>query len=179
MLPQVQKNCDLVNWGFDTGNTDPDNLRLTVAARRDAAVKLVESGMSQRQAAKVLGVHHSTVQADMAENPPKSGGKSATKTGAVAVKQRRAQVAAVASSAGVTPLPTEKYRIVYAGGRAAKTSKRHTTGRCRVIFYGDGRFIDGKLLLRPERRTAFIEPTEDERPFLITANKGEPGPSIP
>jgi hypothetical protein len=42
-------------------------------------VALIEGGMSQRQAAKALGVHHSTIQADLADNPPENGGKRATK----------------------------------------------------------------------------------------------------
>jgi hypothetical protein len=56
--------------------------------------------MSQRQAAKVLGVHHSTVQADLADNAPKSGGKSAT--GSAETKARRAETAAKTSAKGVT-----------------------------------------------------------------------------
>jgi len=35
--------------------------------------------LSQRQAAKALGVHHSTAQADLGGKSAKSGGKSATK----------------------------------------------------------------------------------------------------
>lgn len=121
---------EMVNWGLDTGNTTPEMLRLTIAARKETAVKLIESGMSQRQAAKLLGVHHSTVGADLAENPPDAGGKSqdnskgrggksatgskAAKTGSAATKAHRAKTAATARAGGVTEAPADKYRIVYA-----------------------------------------------------------------
>lgn len=76
LLPGVR---DLAQWGIEQGHITPAQLRLTVEARREQAAKLIEGGMSQRKAAKALGVHHSTVQADLADNPPKAGGKSATK----------------------------------------------------------------------------------------------------
>jgi N6-adenosine-specific RNA methylase IME4/predicted transcriptional regulator len=102
---------------MDTGNTTQDALMLSVlqhdpARRREAAIKLIEAGMSQRAAAKVLGVSHSTVRADLEENLPQSGRKSST--GSAATTERRAEVAADASASGVAPTPTEKYRIVYA-----------------------------------------------------------------
>ena len=56
---------DLVNWGLDTGNTTPEKMKLTVAARQEAAVKLISSGMSHAQAAKVLGVNRSTISRDV------------------------------------------------------------------------------------------------------------------
>jgi hypothetical protein len=40
-------------------------MRLTVAARKEVAIKLVESGMSQRQTAKVLGVNNATISRDL------------------------------------------------------------------------------------------------------------------
>jgi hypothetical protein len=42
------------------------------------------------------------------------------------------------------------------------------TGHCRVVFYGDGFFVDGRLLYRPERRTSFVKATEDERSYSVT-----------
>jgi predicted transcriptional regulator len=51
-------------------------------------IKLIESGMSQRKAAKLLGVDESTVRADVRENPAESAGKS--RTGSAATKARRA-----------------------------------------------------------------------------------------
>jgi predicted XRE-type DNA-binding protein len=103
---------DLVNWGIDTGNTTPENIRLTVAARREAAIKLVEGGMSQRRAAKVLGVNQATISRDVMQNASGSDAKSAT--GSAATRARRVMVAARASAKGVTPEPTGKYRIIYA-----------------------------------------------------------------
>ena len=45
---------DLVDWGIEGGHTSQERLRLTVSARREEAFKLIEGGLSQRQAAKVL-----------------------------------------------------------------------------------------------------------------------------
>jgi hypothetical protein len=52
------------------------------------------------------------VQADVADNPPKRGGQSAT--GKPETKARRAAVATTVSAAGITAGPSEKYRIIYA-----------------------------------------------------------------
>ena len=41
------------------------------------------------------------------------------------------------------------------------------TGICRVIFYGDAFFVDGKLLYSPERQTLLLKPTEDGRTFVV------------
>ena len=51
-----------------------------MAARRETASKLIEGGMSQREAAKALGVDPATVRSDLGlrENPSKSEGKSLT-----------------------------------------------------------------------------------------------------
>ena len=51
---------------------------LTVEARRKKAKEFVDSGLSQRQAAKVLGVDHKTIQNDLANKSPRSGEKVAT-----------------------------------------------------------------------------------------------------
>ena len=56
---------DLVEWGVEGGHTTPERLRLTVAARREETKALIESGMSQRQVAKALGVPKSTVARDV------------------------------------------------------------------------------------------------------------------
>jgi transposase len=63
--------------------------------------------MSQRAVAKALGVHHSTVQADQAENPPESGGKSATKA------ERRAQ-RELELAGKQTALPNKRYGVIVA-----------------------------------------------------------------
>jgi hypothetical protein len=46
---------DLVNWGIESGNTTPEKIRLTVAARREAAQKLIEGGMSQAPSGEAVG----------------------------------------------------------------------------------------------------------------------------
>lgn len=104
---------DLVKWGMDTGNTTPEMMRLTVAARQEAAKKLVEGGMSQRQAAKVLGVGLGTVQRDLNQGGSKNDPKRVTGT-SPATKERRGAVAASAAAEGVTSAPVGKYRVIYA-----------------------------------------------------------------
>src|SRR4029077_20646307 len=56
----------------EEGHTTQEKLRLTVAARRETAAKLVEGGMSQRQAAEALGVGKGTIQRDLDRNGPPS-----------------------------------------------------------------------------------------------------------
>ena len=61
---------DLAEWGMETGNLTPEALeyeviRRTPELRRQAASALVETGMSERQAATVLGVSHVTIQRDL------------------------------------------------------------------------------------------------------------------
>jgi N6-adenosine-specific RNA methylase IME4 len=108
---------DLASWGVDTGTTTIEELKASVIQhdpkmRRQAALKLIESGLSQRAAAKVLGVNHKTIQNDVANKSPKNGDKVAT--GSAATKAHRAATTARAASGGVTPAPSEKYRIIYA-----------------------------------------------------------------
>jgi len=76
LLPGVR---DLAQWGLERGHITPAQLRLTVEARREQAAKLIESGMSQRKAAKELGVSKNTVRRDMVHNGPKTGPKRTTK----------------------------------------------------------------------------------------------------
>jgi N6-adenosine-specific RNA methylase IME4 len=98
---------DLVDWGIEGGHTTAEQLRLTVAARREMAAKLIEAGVSQRDAAKALGVHHSTVQADLGGKSAKSGEKSATKA------DRRAQRELDLATAQ-TALPSRRYGVIVA-----------------------------------------------------------------
>lgn len=78
-----------------------------------ATKKLIDGGMSQRQVAKLVGVHLRTVQRDLTQSASKSDAKSVTgsaanvsaRTGSVATHQRpprqsrRSRVAFDASSA--------------------------------------------------------------------------------
>jgi N6-adenosine-specific RNA methylase IME4 len=98
---------DLVDWGIEEGHTTAEQLRLTVAARRETATKLIEAGMSQRQAAKVLGVDHKTVQRDLAQDAPPSGEKRATKA------ERRAERELELASKQ-TALPSQRYGVIVA-----------------------------------------------------------------
>ena len=98
---------DLVHWGIEEGHTTVEQLRLTVAARRETAAKLIEGGMSQRQAAKLLGVSHTQIQKDVAPNVPKSGKKVATKA------ERRAQRERELADKQ-TALPRQRYGVIVA-----------------------------------------------------------------
>jgi len=55
----------LYDFGVEKGFTTPKEMRLTVMARQAEAKKLIASGVSRRQAAKVLGVSRQTVQNDV------------------------------------------------------------------------------------------------------------------
>jgi N6-adenosine-specific RNA methylase IME4/DNA-binding CsgD family transcriptional regulator len=98
---------DLVDWGVDEGHTTAEQLRLTITARRETASKLIEAGMSQREAAKVLGVDESTVRADLRENPAQAAEKSRTKA------ERRAQRELELASAQAA-LPSHRYGVIVA-----------------------------------------------------------------
>jgi N6-adenosine-specific RNA methylase IME4 len=103
---------DLINWGIDTGNMTADQFRYTVAHRQEIAQQLIDSGVSQRQAAKLLGVSEWTIRSDVRGNLAESARKP--RTGSAATKRHRARVARIAAAKGVTDAPTNKYRIIYA-----------------------------------------------------------------
>jgi transposase len=71
------------DYGVKRGLTTPEAFRLTIARRQDVAKALVNGGMSKREAAKQLGVSHSTVVQDVngGRNSSKSGKKSSTRNG--------------------------------------------------------------------------------------------------
>jgi len=71
-----------------------------ICARCSTAKALVASGVSQRKAAKMLGVTETTVRRDVRRNDAKSA--SEKRTGSTATKARRAAASARASSEGVT-----------------------------------------------------------------------------
>jgi len=98
---------DLVDWGVEGGHTTHERLRLTVAARRETATKLIESGMSQRQAAKVLRVGQSTIRDDVSGKHSKSSGKHSTKS------ERRAKRERELASKQIE-LPTKRYGVIVA-----------------------------------------------------------------
>jgi predicted transcriptional regulator len=57
---------------IDQNHLDPADMRLTIAKRQETAKALVNGGMSQRQAAKVLGVNQKTVSNDLKNFSSKS-----------------------------------------------------------------------------------------------------------
>jgi N6-adenosine-specific RNA methylase IME4 len=98
---------DLVDWGIDEGHTTEERLRLTVTARRESAAKLIKGGMSQRQAAKALGVSHTQVAKDLAPKLPNDGNKVATKADRRA--QRELELAGKQAA-----LPSQRYGVIVA-----------------------------------------------------------------
>ncbi|HEY2243417.1 MAG TPA: MT-A70 family methyltransferase [Xanthobacteraceae bacterium] len=100
---------DLVDWGIEGGHTTAEQLRLTVEARRATAAKLVEGGLSQRQAAKALGVDQATVSRDVMRNASKSDAKRITTTKA----EKRAQREIDLASQQVA-LPGKRYGVIVA-----------------------------------------------------------------
>jgi N6-adenosine-specific RNA methylase IME4 len=99
---------DLVDWGVETGHTTQDKLRLTVAARKETAAKLIEGGMSQRQAAKALGVGEATVRRDLRQDDAKDAPERRT-TKAERRAEREAELASKQ-----TALPAKRYGVIVA-----------------------------------------------------------------
>lgn len=84
----------LYDYGIDRGLMTPEDMRLTIAKRQETAKALVESGMSQRQAAKVLDVGLGTIQRDlMTQNGSKDDPKRVTPTTSDEPKTTRALLA--------------------------------------------------------------------------------------
>ena len=98
--------------GIEGGHTSQDRLRLTVAARREEAAKLIESGLSQRQAAKVLGVSKSALNRDVSQNGTESVPQRTTKA------ERRAERERELALDQIT-LPTKRYGVIVADPEVA------------------------------------------------------------
>lgn len=69
---------DLVDWGIDGGHTTPDQLRLTVVARKEQARRLHDAGLSVREIAAALNEPKSTIHDDLkvpeaGQNRPETG----------------------------------------------------------------------------------------------------------
>src|SRR6185369_11065430 len=80
---------DLVGWGIEGGHTTAEQLRLTVAARREMAAKLIEAGVSQRDTAKALGVSRGAIQRDLGGSEKStSGSEKSTKSDRRAQRER-------------------------------------------------------------------------------------------
>jgi hypothetical protein len=77
----------LLDYGIESGQVSPEQLRLTVMARQAEAKKLVASGVSRRKAAKVLGVSRQTIDNDVGgQKLAKSGKKLATSKNGIALQ---------------------------------------------------------------------------------------------
>jgi N6-adenosine-specific RNA methylase IME4 len=98
---------DLVDWGIEGGHTTAEQLRLTIAARREMAAKLIEAGMSQRDAAKALGVGQAQIRRDLSPKGSETKQKGSTKA------ERRAERELELASAQ-TALPNQRYGVIVA-----------------------------------------------------------------
>jgi N6-adenosine-specific RNA methylase IME4 len=98
---------DLVDWGIEGGHTTAEELRLTIAARREMAAKLIEAGMSQRDAAKALGVGQAQIRRDLSPKGSETKQKGSTKA------ERRAERELELASAQ-TALPSQRYGVIVA-----------------------------------------------------------------
>lgn len=102
---------DLVDWGIEGGHTTAEQLRLTVEARREMAAKLIESGVSQREAAKALRVDEKTIRNDMRNNSAELRENSAPQPRTKA--ERRAQ-RELDLATKQTALPKQRYGVILA-----------------------------------------------------------------
>ncbi len=98
---------DLVDWGVEGGHTTQEQLRLTVSARREEAAKLVDGGMTQRAAAKVLGVSQTQIARDLNPNGSETNQKGSTK--AERREQRESDLALQQMA-----LPDRRYGVIIA-----------------------------------------------------------------
>jgi transposase len=65
---------------FDLKLVEPEKVRLTIQARDEKAKELVDAGLSQRQAAKALGVDEGTIRKRLRKSSAKSAEKRRTPT---------------------------------------------------------------------------------------------------
>jgi len=65
VVNHLQNAKGFFDYGIEHGLTTAADVRLTIAKRQETAKALIEGGMSQRQAAKVLGVSQSTIRDDV------------------------------------------------------------------------------------------------------------------
>jgi hypothetical protein len=82
---------DLVSWGFETGNTTPEDIRYSFAQISEIAPKMIEAGYSQRKTAKFLGIPESTLRRYLAPNGAENApnGAPAARTQQINTKKRK------------------------------------------------------------------------------------------
>jgi N6-adenosine-specific RNA methylase IME4/DNA-binding CsgD family transcriptional regulator len=95
------------DYGIEQKLITAESLRLTIAERQEQVKALVNGGMSQRKAAKALGISQRQVQRDLRRNGSKSEAKRLTKTEKRA--NREAELAAKQSA-----LPDKRYGVIVA-----------------------------------------------------------------
>lgn len=93
----------------DIGLVEPDKLRLTIAARREQAKALVDGGMSQREAARALGVDETTIRRDLRQTAAENAAESRTER----IKQKQAARRAREAALGLRT-PEGKFGVIYA-----------------------------------------------------------------
>lgn len=96
------------DWGIQRGLTKPEDVRLTIEKRKETARALVDSGMSQRDAAKALGVSSKTIQRDLGQNVQENETEcpvTETTTKAAATRTAHEQIAKFAFSQPAKDVP--------------------------------------------------------------------------
>jgi N6-adenosine-specific RNA methylase IME4 len=99
---------DIGEDGCEQGAIDPARVRLTIAARKAEAKRLVKEGYSQREAAEALGVGVATVNRDLSHN----GTESVPKRNTTKAERRAERELELASKQ--TALPDKRYGLIYA-----------------------------------------------------------------
>src|SRR5262245_9194364 len=69
---QIKNTKGYFDYGVDRGLLDPNKVRLTIAERQKQAKALVDAGLSNVEAAKLLGVDEITVRRDLRQDVDKS-----------------------------------------------------------------------------------------------------------
>jgi N6-adenosine-specific RNA methylase IME4 len=105
----LTKVRNLVDWGIEEGHTTPEQLRLTVEARREKAKELTDAGLSQRETAKALGVSQSTVRDDLSRNRSENDEKPLKQSKAERRAERELEL-----SAKQIALPCKRYGVILA-----------------------------------------------------------------
>jgi N6-adenosine-specific RNA methylase IME4 len=98
-----------------------NQIAFTVMKREDrktTAKMLAAKGLSTREIAQITGWSQSTIVADLGEQKRSKSDQSRSPADSIthraANEERAAEVAEAAEAQGITPEPTEKYRVIYA-----------------------------------------------------------------
>jgi N6-adenosine-specific RNA methylase IME4 len=95
------------------GLVEADKLRLTIEARREKAKELVEGGLSQRDAAKALGVDEKTVRNDLRNDSAESAEQFRTPDRVERTKQKQEARRKREESLALRT-PEGRYGVIYA-----------------------------------------------------------------